>query len=151
MSKDLTMKPLLNEKTYELSKSKNVFVFSVDTDANKHVIAKAVKAQFDVDVVSVNTAVSKGKKKRTMSISGKRSVNSYGHRSDFKKAYVTLKAGQSLPFFESIEEDEEKQAKTQERFDKAAEKQAQKETKGVKTDTGSKRRFLRSSKRPEGK
>lgn len=150
MSKDLTMKPLLNEKTYELSKSKNVFVFNVPTDSNKHVIAKAVKAQFDVDVLSVNTTISKGKKKRTMSLSGKRSVNAYGSRPNFKKAYVTLKAGQSLPFFESVEEEEEKQAKTQERFDKAAEKQAQKDSKGNSSDTGTKRRFLRS-KKSEGK
>jgi len=148
MSKDLTLKPLLNEKTYELSKYRNVFVFSVDPSANKNVIANAVKAQFDVEVVAVNTTVSKGKKKRIMSLSGKRTVNSYGQRPNFKKAYVTLKAGQSLPFFESIEEDEEKQAKNQERFDKAAEKQAQKETKN--SDTGSKRRFLRTKKQ-EGK
>ncbi len=151
MSKDLILKPVLNEKTYTLSKDKNVFVFDVPTDSNKQVISGAIKAQFDVDVTSVNTLTTKGKRKRTMSLSGKRSMNAYGRRPNLKKAYVTLKQGQSLPFFESIEEDQEKQVKNQERFDKAAEKQAQKETKGIKADTSTKKRFLRSSKRPEGK
>lgn len=129
MSKSLTLVPLLNEKTYELSKSNNVFVFKIPNNANKHSVARAVESQFEVEVVAVNTVNSKGKRKRTMSITGKRSVNSEGKRPDTKKAYVTLKEGNSLPFFEAVEEAEEKRASTQEKFDKVAEKQAKKEAK----------------------
>ncbi len=150
MSKDIAVLPLLNEKTYELSKSKNVFVFHVPKGSNKQTVARAVKAQFEVDVVSVNTINVKGKAKRTMSITGRRSMNSEGRRPDLKKAYVTLKEGQSLPFFESIEEDEEKREANQEKFDKAAQKQSEKEAKGQKIESNSpKRRFLR--KNPESK
>jgi large subunit ribosomal protein L23 len=129
MNKDLTLIPLLNEKTYELSKSKNVYVFKIPNEANKHSVARAIKAQFDVNVIAVNTLNTKGKRKRIVSITGKRSVNAEGKRIDTKKAYVTLKKGDSLPFFEAVEEAEEKRASTQEKFDKVAEKQAKKETK----------------------
>ncbi|HEY1645820.1 MAG TPA: 50S ribosomal protein L23 [Candidatus Saccharimonadales bacterium] len=150
MSKDLFLTPLLNEKTYDLSKSRNVFVFKVPKKSSKQLIASGVKAQFSVDVLSVNTATIKGKAKRTMSITGKRSVNSSGNRPDFKKAYVTLKEGQSLPFFESIEEEEAKRESNQEKFDTAARKQAEKETKTTaKVNTTAKHRFLRT-KKPEG-
>jgi large subunit ribosomal protein L23 len=150
MTKTLTLKPLLNEKTYDLAKSKNVYVFNVPTSTNKHELAKSIKQQFEVDVVSVNTAVFKGKSKRTMSLTGRRALNSYGARANFKKAYVTLKKDQSLAFFESVEEAEEKREATQEKFDKAAQKQAVKSSKAQKPDTGLKRRFLRT-KKPEGK
>lgn len=148
------MLPLLNEKTYGLSKSKNVFVFKVPMSTNKPTVARAVQAQFNVEVIAVNTAVVKGKAKRTMSLTGRRSLNSEGHRPDFKKVYVTLKNGQSLPFFESIEEEEEKREANQEKFNQAARKQAEKESKAeskikAKTETTTKRRFLR--KNPEGK
>ena len=46
-----------------------------------------------------------------------------------KKAYVTLKAGQSLPIFAAVEAEAEKEAKTSEQFAKAAEKAAVKEEK----------------------
>jgi ribosomal protein L23 len=150
MSKTLAMLPLLNEKTYELSKSKNVYVFKVPIEVNKQTIAKSIKAQFEVDAVAVNTTHIKGKAKRIMSLTGKRSVNAEGHRPDYKKAYVTLKKDQSLPFFEAVEEAEEKRESNQEKFDKAASKQASKEAKTKNVDTGSKRRFLRT-KKPDGK
>lgn len=150
MTKDISLLPLLNEKTYDLSKAKNVFVFKVPLNVNKLTIIQAIKNQFDVEAVSVNTLVSKGKVKRTMSITGKRALSSKGKRPDFKKVYVTLKKGQSLPFFESLEEDEEKRQATQEKFDQAAKKQAEKETKQeAKNKATPMRRFLRKS--PESK
>ena len=152
MTKTHALLPLLNEKTYDLSKKKNVFVFNVPMSTNKQTVASSIKAQFDVDVITVNTMVVKGKAKRTMSLTGRRSVNSEGRRPNFKKAYVTLKEGQSLPFFESIDEDEEKREANQEKFDQAARKQAEKESKTAqKADNAPKRRFLRSNKTPEGK
>jgi large subunit ribosomal protein L23 len=148
MNKDLTLIPLLNEKTYELSKSKNVYVFRIPNEANKHSVARAIKAQFDVNVIAVNTLNSKGKRKRIVSITGKRSVNAEGKRIDTKKAYVTLKKGDSLPFFEAVEEAEEKRASTQEKFDKVADKQAKKD---IKAETKPRRILGRAKKEDKAK
>jgi hypothetical protein len=61
-----------------------------------------------------------------MSLTGKRALNSEGKRSDFKKAYVTLAEGHSLPFFAAVEEEEQKEEKLQKQMDKAVAKQAAK-------------------------
>jgi len=128
MSKTITLRPRLNEKTYGLAESR-VYVFDVDRSVNKHTIARAVEAQFEVKVLEVNTMNIPGKAKRIVNTTGKRSVNAEGHRNDYKKAYVTLAEGNALPFFDAIEEEEEKEQAVQAKVDKAAEKQAAKETK----------------------
>ncbi len=128
MSKTITLRPRLSEKTYELSE-RRVYVVDVPRDVNKHGVARAIEAQFDVKVTNVNISNVTGKTKRTMSLSGKRYLNSSGQRSTLKKAYVTLATGNSLPFFAAIEEEEAQEAKTQEKFDKAAAKQTAKEAK----------------------
>lgn len=128
MSKTITLKPRLNEKTYGLAESR-VYVFDVDPGVNKHTVARAVEAQFEVKVISVNTTNINGKAKRTISVNGKRMKNSEGRRNDFKKAYVTLAKGSSLPFFNAIEEEQEKEQASQEKFDKAVTKQAAKDSK----------------------
>lgn len=128
MSKTITLRPRLNEKTYELS-SARVYVFEIEKGVNKHSIARAVEAQFEVKVASVNTANITGKAKRTMNLTGKRAANSNGKRNDIRKAYVTLMEGHSLPFFDAVEEAEEKQDAIQTKVDKAAAKQADKAAK----------------------
>ncbi|HEX7633556.1 MAG TPA: 50S ribosomal protein L23 [Candidatus Saccharimonadales bacterium] len=128
MSKSLTLRPRLSEKTYGLSAAR-VYVVEVPASANKHTVARAIEAQFEVKVAKVNITNITGKAKRTISITGKRMVNSNGKRSDIKKAYVTLAEGNSLPFFAAIEEEEQSEQKAQEQFDKVAEKQAAKEAK----------------------
>lgn len=128
MSKTINLRPRLNEKTYELSNSR-VYVFEVDKGVNKHTIARAVEAQFEVKVATVNTANISGKAKRIVSLNGKRSVNAEGSRNDIRKAYVTLLEGHSLPFFNAVEEAEQKQEAVQEKVDKAAAKQASKAVK----------------------
>lgn len=125
MSKTITLKPRLNEKTYGLAASR-VYVFDVERSVNKHSIARAVEAQFEVKVHSVNTTNISGKAKRIISINGKRMKNAEGSRDDFKKAYVTLKTGFALPFFDAIEQEEQKEQAVQEKVDKAATKQAEK-------------------------
>jgi large subunit ribosomal protein L23 len=128
MSKSLQIKPRLSEKTYTLSESR-VYVVDVPSDANKFTIAAAVEAQFEVKVDHVRVANIKGKRKRTMSITGKRMSNANGKRSNVKKAYVTLKEGNSLPFFAAIEEEEAAEQETQAKIDKEMEKQAKKDDK----------------------
>lgn len=134
MSKTVTLKPRLNEKTYGLADSR-VYVFDVDRSINKHGIARAVESQFEVKVLKVKTANMHGKPKRTISLTGKRvKYGEPGSRGDFKKAYVTLAEGHGLPFFDAIEEEEQKEQETQDKFDKVAAKQAQKEEKAAKKE-----------------
>jgi len=128
MSKTITLRPRLSEKTYGLSESR-VYVMEVPKDVNKHTVARAVEAQFDVKVTKVNITNITGKAKRIVSISGKRMVNADGKRNDIKKAYVTLAEGYGLPFFEAVEEEEQKEENVQKQVDKAAAKQAAKDAK----------------------
>lgn len=106
MSKSMILKPRISEKAYGLSEIANVYVFQVPTDANKLTVAQAVAEQFSVTVLAVNIANSKGKTKRTYRKGGRPTI---GQRSDVKKAYVTLKEGDSIAVFAT--EDDNKDAK----------------------------------------
>lgn len=119
MSKTLVLQPRMSEKTYAQSQAQT-YVFVVPKDANKHSVARAVEAQFEVTVTSVNILNQKGKAKRTISRGGRRVAN--GSQSDIKKAYVTIAEGQSLPIFEAIEEAEAKEEKINKQVEKAAAK-----------------------------
>lgn len=126
MSTEMPLLPRLSEKAVAVSQN-GVYVFVVPADATKHTVAKAVAAQFAVTVTAVNISILKGKAKRTVSQKGRRQLQ--GRTSDVKKAYVSLAEGQKLPIFDAIEEEEAKQAETQEKLSKAAEKAAEKEAK----------------------
>jgi large subunit ribosomal protein L23 len=119
MDKTLYLRPVITEKVYTLAETLRTYVFTVPRSANKHVIADAVSAQFQVTPVNVRVTNVKGKRKRTVRKGG-RAVT--GQRSDYKKAYVTLQEGDSLPFFAAIKEDEEKEQKAAEKAAKAKEK-----------------------------
>ena len=125
MSKTITLRPRLSEKTYGLSEHR-VYVLEIPVGTNKHSVARAVEAQFEVKVAKVNIANIPGKSKRIMSLTGKRVKNADGHRNDIRKAYITLADGHSLPFFNAIEEEEQKEEELQTKVDKAASKQAAK-------------------------
>jgi large subunit ribosomal protein L23 len=73
---------------------KKKVVFRISDSANKISVAKAVNSIFGVDVVKVNIINVLGKTKRF-----KRSV---GKRSDYRKAVVTLLAGQSIEFSSGV-------------------------------------------------
>jgi large subunit ribosomal protein L23 len=100
----ITLIPRLSEKAFALSQDQNTFVFVVPKSASQAVIANAVKTQFNVEVVEVRMINQKGKSKRT--IRKGRAVP--GRNSDMKKAYVKLAAGNTLPFFQSETEVEDK-------------------------------------------
>ncbi len=102
MDKFMVLKPRISEKTYMMSEATRTYVVEVPGDANKDTVAKAVTAQFGVTVETVNIIVVKGKAKRTIRKGGR---PTQGRRSDFKKAYVTLKEGDKLPFFAEPEEE----------------------------------------------
>jgi ribosomal protein L23 len=102
MDKTIALAPIMSEKAYGLSQLRNTYVFAVPKDANKHTVARAVSAQFGVTVENVNVTNISGKAKRTISKKG-RAAN--GRQNDTRKAYVTLKAGDSLPIFAALEEE----------------------------------------------
>lgn len=122
----ITLKPRMSEKAYQQSVAGNVYVFVVSLDANTTVIKQAVESQFKVTVTNVRTAVVKGKTKKSYR-KGSRPVA--GKRTDYKKAYVTIKEGDSINIFGEIEKAEEQQAKQQAAMEKATERLEQKETK----------------------
>ena len=84
---DVILAPHITEKATVLSELNKV-VFKVAHDATKDEITAAVEELFKVNVLKVNTVVTKGKIKRFRGILGK--------RGDVKKAIVTLAEGQSI-------------------------------------------------------
>lgn len=91
--------PRVSEKSFMLA-SGNVYMFNVPIDANKIQIKAAVEAEYKVTVTKVTTAVAKGKVKKSFR-KGNQPIP--GVRKDTKRAYVTLKDGDSIPFFEEVE------------------------------------------------
>lgn len=94
--------PRMSEKAYGSATDKNTYVFNVPLSTNKIEIKKQVEAEYDVTVEAVNIVRTKGKVKRTVRKGG-RTIT--GKRSDFKKAYVLLAEGQSIPVFAAVEEE----------------------------------------------
>ncbi len=79
----------LSEKSNKLSSELGQYTFEVFKSANKHQIAAAVEQTFKVTVNRVNVQNYRGKNKKSRM--GRPSVGS-----DFKKAIVTLKAGDKI-------------------------------------------------------
>lgn len=103
MDKTMILKPRMSEKAFGHSQALNTYVFVVPTDATKHTVARAVAAQYEVEVVHVNILNVKGKTKRTVARGGRRSIK--GTQNAIRKAYVTLAEGNSLPVFDGMQED----------------------------------------------
>jgi large subunit ribosomal protein L23 len=80
---------LLTEKANKQSAELGQYTFEVTKGSNKHAIAAAVEATFKVTVRRVNVQNYRGKNKRSRT--GQPSTTS-----DFKKAIVTLKAGDKI-------------------------------------------------------
>ena len=87
--------PHISEKASVLADGKSQFVFKVAVDATKLENKKAVESLFSVKVDEVRTVNVQGKTKRT--------ARGLGKRNDWKKAYVSLQAGQDLDFTSSAE------------------------------------------------
>jgi large subunit ribosomal protein L23 len=79
----------LTEKSNQLSAELGQYTFEVDRKASKPAIASAVERTFKVTVTRVNTLNYRGKNKRSRT--GRPSTTS-----DYKKAIVTLKAGDKI-------------------------------------------------------
>jgi large subunit ribosomal protein L23 len=88
---DVIRRPLITEKTSILREDGRTIVFHVAPGANKIEIRHAVEQLLGAKVASVRTGIAHGKIKRQGRYAGR--------RSDWKKAYVKLRAGQKMPEF----------------------------------------------------
>jgi large subunit ribosomal protein L23 len=84
-------KPIITEKAMNLA-SQRQYVFEVHPDANKIQIKQEIEKMFEVNVTSVRTVRIKGKNKLRMTRRG----IMRGRTPLKKKAYITLKEGQSI-------------------------------------------------------
>lgn len=82
--------PHVSEKSTTVADDHNQIVFRVRRDASKIEVRRAVEMMFEVEVEGVQILNQGGKQKRFGRTMGK--------RSDWKKAYVRLKAGQDIDF-----------------------------------------------------
>ncbi len=82
-------KPIITEKSLDVKERARTLCFRVDRHATKAEIKQAVQAIFKVKIDSVRTAVFQGKVRRR--------GRTFGHRPEWKKAYVKLKAGEKVP------------------------------------------------------
>ena len=86
--------PVITEKSMTNAKMRHVYSFYVAKTSSKQQIAEVVEKTFGVNVVMVRTVTLTGKKKRT----GRKRMNA--QKPDRKKAYVTLKEGQTIALFD---------------------------------------------------
>jgi large subunit ribosomal protein L23 len=82
--------PQISEKSTFVGEKHDQVVFKVVRDATKPEIKAAVELLFKVEVTGVQVANVKGKVKRFGRFTGR--------RDHWKKAYVSLKAGQEIDF-----------------------------------------------------
>ena len=87
--KMIIRKLLVSEKGTLLKETAYQYLFEVAKDANKIEIKAAVEQAFNVKVTGVRTMNRQGKAKRLRTAS-------YGKTSDWKRAVVTLKDGDSI-------------------------------------------------------
>ena len=84
---------LITEKADRLREI-NCYQFEVEKTANKREIKEAVEKLFNVTVIDVKTANFRGKPKRL--------GLSFGYKTGYKKATITLKAGQKIELIEGV-------------------------------------------------
>ncbi len=94
---DILIKPILTEKILKLQETDRKYAFKVARNANKIMVKQAVQRRFDVTVEQVRMMNVKGKAKQ---MNTRRGITR-GKRSDWKKAIVTLREGDSINFFEA--------------------------------------------------
>jgi large subunit ribosomal protein L23 len=100
---DIIVRPVISEKSIDLStrEPNHRYTFEVHRDANKIQIKAAVEELYkkeNVTVVKVNVLTTKSKEKRR----GTRRGRIVGHTTPWRKAIVTLAAGQKIEFFEGV-------------------------------------------------
>ncbi len=97
MDYEILLYPILTEKMLKLQDDERKYAFKVDISVNKIDVKRAIQNRFDVTVEKVHIINVKGKTKQ---MNTKRGITR-GKRSDWKKAIVTLREGDSINYFES--------------------------------------------------
>jgi len=92
-ARDLILKPLISEKAVA-AMSEGKYAFKVRLDVNKTQIKDAIEEIYKVTVTQVNTMRNHGKTRRVGKFQGR--------RSDWKKAIVQLKEGDTIKVFEGM-------------------------------------------------
>ncbi len=90
---EVLRRPLITEKSTALQ-SHNKYVFQIAEGANKMMIRQAVEKAFKVTVTGVNVVTMRGKTRRV----GRRQITT----EPWRKAIVTLRAGDKIEFFEGV-------------------------------------------------
>jgi len=90
-SNDIIIRPIISEKTTEFMEQQK-YVFQVARDANKPMVKKALKELFNVTPEKINILNVRGRNRRLRFRVGKRAA--------WKKAIVTLNAGDKIEIFE---------------------------------------------------
>jgi large subunit ribosomal protein L23 len=103
LAHEIIVRPVISEKSIDLStrEPNHRYTFEVHPDANKIQIKAAVEELYrkeNVQVVGVNVLTTKAKEKRR----GTRRGRIVGHTTPWRKAIVTLAAGQKIEFFEGV-------------------------------------------------
>ena len=93
----IILRPVISEKSMDQS-TVNKYTFAVADEANKLQIKAAVEELFKVTVLNVNVMTTKRKEKSR----NRRRGRQVGFTSPWKKAVVTVKAGDSIEFFEGV-------------------------------------------------
>ena len=88
---DVIRRPLITEKTSIQREDGRTIVFHVAVAANKVQIKRAIEQLLGAKVAGIRTNIAHGKEKRQGRYAGR--------RSDWKKAYVTLREGEKMPEF----------------------------------------------------
>jgi large subunit ribosomal protein L23 len=97
---EIVIRPVISEKSIDEA-GRGKYTFQVHGEANKLQIKAAVEALYakeNVTVVAVNVLTTKPKEKRR----GTRRGRIVGHTTPWRKAIVTLAAGQKIEFFEGV-------------------------------------------------
>jgi large subunit ribosomal protein L23 len=91
---EVIRRPIVTEKAHDKRENERTLCFEVAADANKIQIKQAVEKLFKVQVEDVRTLTNEGKLRRRGRF--------FGYRSDWKKAFVRLKAGVKMPEYTEI-------------------------------------------------
>ncbi|HDM43243.1 MAG TPA: 50S ribosomal protein L23 [Firmicutes bacterium] len=91
---DILIVPLITEKLTYLRQTGNKYAFKVNLRANKNEVRRAIEEMFGVSVEKVNIMNMRGK--------ARRQGWNVGRTSNWKKAIVTLKEGETIDIFEGV-------------------------------------------------
>lgn len=91
---EVVRRPIVTEKGLTKKEAENTLTFEVHPDANKVQVRQAIEKIFKVKVAAVRTLRNEGKLRRRGRFAG--------YRSDWKKVYVKLQAGEKTPEYAEI-------------------------------------------------